>query len=1426
MSDNINKSSISATINSFATDLEKWVLNPEEKLNEEPSSFISLVSSTLGKTSAYSFFNMMMSKRELNPSTAVLTKSLLRQLRSDDLNGIYGTPSSIPIVISYPQDILIKKAISTGVNNQSKLTLNKNTLFNIGSYPLFTLDYNIDIIITKYHSANSEPRYSIYAKYNTDDPEAGDVISVNNPYIYTRNDIIYNNQKHFTMYIDAKQYTRSVVLKEMSGEAKSFSVAFSGSLMGFVVLYKSQSATEFSKIPVYLEGDQAIDGVSYTVTNNSGASTIRLKFSKLPKAFNPTNGVIKVITYTTEGRGGNFTIAKFDESNKNEFGMMTGQDLGDVYQEALNSVIPTTSIAGNEASGGKNAMSLDEIRALVIASKQGEVVTPATLDSASRKNGFTAVKKQHDLLSFSYLLSSYLKSSADGSIIPTKMIDGYFEFSDLAIDKESNSRIITPSDAFDFNKDESRYDLIQYKNLSSYKEYYNTYINNYDKIQYSFPYFIRIKNNDTVDIKIYNESINSIKNTQFTYIADSILDKTSISSVLISRNPVSSSLIEDADGKSGPSKNFYLISFGVNLSEVLYDHLKTLSESDDPYVKFRIFLKNKSDNGVYARDINLKDCIFKPIEKSITCLTYIETNNNILDDGKINICNNSIKALPLSGNTQYPFYYIDNTIDIEVCSIFKNVEGEHIKNAKKYEDYLTDTEKLKGYYVGIVYSVEDVKLAEDITDYINIVGDLKLSQPKYEIAEEDIPDTYSENEYKTDPVTGKLVSQSTQVILANGEQSSYESYVLLHSSGDIKRSLNGRVGTYNVSDLTWSSEETGDGVYDTGNVLGGNAIYAIAAYNGLIIFGGEDGRIGCYDVTYGNWHTYNNKGFKFRGANNVGEVNNGITPIGDQILGSYVENGVTKFSAIRGFKIVDNVLIAYGDYGRVSSFNLKSTDTTNSWKSPTAGTGGDSKAIYYDSGKNIGYENIYTCELIKNEDNTSSLLFAGGAGRISKLNLGKANGSKSNEWVSYEGNYNENHVDRSSLYIYSNGSERGYKTILSMKNYNDSLIFCTGLDGIVSVIKLSDGSINILNDGSASKGKTMYSSVIAGNYFVEAGKDGYISSYDIIHGTWNVSGSLAPLSDDGKYIGNLDINYCLNYGTNVLFCGEDGRVSVYDTTSNTFEAYDSISSKMSNDGSCVKSSISCAIYDSSSDSDRIYFAGKSGNIVYKYRKGDIIYDNEGNAITKSGTEGEKVLYLKGIPCYSRLFNVETSFFDISKSYSNLMDKIKSMNSIFIDTGSLYLGVKKSAGSSNLYYFINPTNNEKVFLDSLSLSFKLGVKFNNEISEENSKYLVNDIKNSIINYINYIQENNDIGNVEFNINKMLEYIKDEVPGIDYFEIYKINNYSPNECQTIYYDSSSDSNETEYLSVQKIVDISTSNFTDNLIYFKSDIDINIL
>ena len=118
--------------------------------------------------------------------------------------------------------------------------------------------------------------------------------------------------------------------------------------------------------------------------------------------------------------------------------------------------------------------------------------------------------------------------------------------------------------------------------------------------------------------------------------------------------------------------------------------------------------------------------------------------------------------------------------------------------------------------------------------------------------------------------------------------------------------------------------------------------------------------------------------------------------------------------------------------------------------------------------------------------------------------------------------------------------------------------------------------------------------------------------------------------------------------------------------------------------------------------------------------------------------------------------------------------------------------------------------------------KLGVKFDDNITDENTEFLIETIKSEIIKYIKDIQTKEGV--IKFNINAMLDEIKQNVPSISYFEYYGLNNYESTECQTIYKEDALDEDtDNEYLCIQNVIDELNSDLSNNDVKFVPNISL---
>jgi hypothetical protein len=1392
-----NKNSFIATVAEFTQSLEGWVLDPNEELNKKPSGFINLLSSTLGKLNAYSYFSMLMSKNEVNASTAIRMKSLLRHLRSDTLSQIYGTPSTITFILSYPESLLIKNAVYVG-NGISKLTLNRNTKVIILDKPPFTFDYNINIIINKY-VRNNETTYSLYAVYDTDTMENGSMFPITNPFISTRNDIIIDGERYFTLFIPIRQYTREYYTYDLSGENKDIVINYNNHLIGFTVLYKSPSNTQWTKINTCLEGENfSGDGMSFSLSHNNGIQSLTLRYNRIPSRFAPVNGTIQVIVFTTQGADGNFTLVNDMISDSiGGLNFLFNQDITDIYQEPLLSLIPTVSLKDSTAAGGKNALGIEEVRSLVINNSMDSIITQASLNRVSHDLNFTVTEMRHDLLVWEYRLSRFLQDK-EGSVVPSRTVNLSYYYSQLIKLQETDSYVISPGDIFTHTED--GYTLILYKNTNTYTEYLDQYRSGFPS-DYTFPFFLRLENRERLLVEPYDLSVNETRTTSFVYITNNILDKMSIVYADIIRNPLDREERENKRGEITPLSNFYCIRFDVYTSDMIIDHLKNITSSQLPYVKFKIILQNKIDKTEYSADIDPNDYLFTNSKETIIqCTAYLETNNAILKDGRIDIINNSITELPYPA-APYQFYFIEGIIDIKIVVLFRELNNTSITTSE-YDRFLTQNEIDNNYYIGIVYSIEDIEIARNLSENITLQPDIKLTQPQYKIAPNDIPDVYDEPVYKMED--GKFAITTAKTILPDGSEQSIEKFIVLHNKGDIKKELDGRIGSFDFSTGIWSDETSNTGFFDTGDILGGSAIYAMVKYNdNLIIAAGLDGRVGSYDISRQTLYPYN-----YPDHDDTGVVikNNG-TAMGGKTIRTMLIITINDI----------DVLVLAGDNGLVCSCNLE----TGKWRNYDGQ--GDNAARINNTGGAMGEATIYCAAFheIQSNKNNNAIIFAGGSGRICSCI------TADNRWYGYD------RIDNEINAIVNDGSAMGYKAILTMVNYlNNTILLLAGVSGRVCSCDLSNGYFTpynahngIRNDGSAIGEVSIYASILSGGKYCIAGQNGRVASYDLGKGIWNTYNQEHDLSSSGSFIDYHNINAVEAYDVYIIFGCDEGYVGSFNTANNEWIPYNA-GNGIRNNGQFIKSNISAIVRHASI----IYFSGKGGNIVYKYRAGDTMFDETGKPVVDTASELRG--FIQGIPAYDRIYAVKPNYFNIKESYINMINDIKTLSSKFPQGCTLSLGIKNTSGKSSTFHFIDAKTKQAVFLNNLDLSFKFGVRFSDSVIKENRKYLLDSIIVEIKKYIQNIQTAAIQGSneVRLNINEMFETIKANVPNILYFEAYMINNYDAMSCQTIFWDKSLNSlsadTADEYVSLRSEVDDELSVISEQNIIFKPAVDISIL
>ena len=130
-----------ALIDLAAKQIENRILLNDEVLNDNPASFTNIFLENFGRLGSQSFYEQMMYKNEMLPSTAIKLRSLVNKLKSEDVANIYAYPAHMTFVLGYRYDRIIELA----KENDNKITINKECQFFMDDQETFVLDHNIII---------------------------------------------------------------------------------------------------------------------------------------------------------------------------------------------------------------------------------------------------------------------------------------------------------------------------------------------------------------------------------------------------------------------------------------------------------------------------------------------------------------------------------------------------------------------------------------------------------------------------------------------------------------------------------------------------------------------------------------------------------------------------------------------------------------------------------------------------------------------------------------------------------------------------------------------------------------------------------------------------------------------------------------------------------------------------------------------------------------------------------------------------------------------------------------------------------------------------------------------------------------------------------------------------------------------------------
>jgi hypothetical protein len=742
--------------------LSNKLLLENETLNESPASFTNIFLEEFSRSGSQAFYEQMMYKNEILPSTAIKLRSLINKLNDNQISNIYATPARIGIVLGFSKRLLLEVSPMT-IYGDKRARINKNTLITIEGQPNFTLDHDIEIIITN----PGEQNQNIYAKFDISDKlnPSSHLTEVNNPFINSQY-IRYGNEEVFIMFIPVRQMERTIFEYDIISDNPDVTQVFTDELYGFELNYKSKNKDNF----IYLEGkpDGMISSTGYNYELDLETKSIRFTFNRNPSYFAPSPGDrIRITIYTTLGSQGNFKLPNIFE-NYEGLDIVFNQERNDPSQNNILSIQPYLSLQDNEAVGGTNLKTLEEIRSIVInrGSSNVQILTPGELERKVQEYGFVAQKIRDDIRCLEFRVSGILKDNSD-NIISSALTNLQFYFNDIQINQETNAFYLKPS--FIYKKDNKIDTVANYvKEPNSFSEYFKEYTEENSR-QYLFPYLIKFIASSTVEAQIYNMNLNNeYYAAKFIFFNENTNNESNILNIVLYRNPMEEdilSILPTYGISTIHSTGYFIIEFNVFTSLTVIDNLSyngKIYESD--IMKYKLVIKNTSgvDNFLAEAKIVSVD----RDNKIIKCRVVLTTDDAINDNNKLALRDYCV--IPVLPFTSYPieFYFIDDTVKMTIYAVEKDINNISINTT--YDDILTSEERIDNYYISTVYEIENVKMFHRYNDLIDIVPDVKVAQPEYALYEHDVFERYEADQYQLDQ-NGTIVMDNI-VINVNGEQ--------------------------------------------------------------------------------------------------------------------------------------------------------------------------------------------------------------------------------------------------------------------------------------------------------------------------------------------------------------------------------------------------------------------------------------------------------------------------------------------------------------------------------------------------------------------------------------------------------------------------------------------------------------------------------
>lgn len=759
-----------------------------EVFDKKPTGFVQTFLTLTSQSAATAFYEQQMYLNEVNPSTAILKKSLISGLSNTEIAGIYAKPSSARFAFCMKKNQIVNaidSLSSSFLPTDTYLILNKDTIFNIDGYPSFTLKRNVKIMYKTIRYTDNEgirrERTNVYALYDDNDIVGKTVNSMNSYTVETR-EITYKGEVFVLLYLDCLQETRTYTeFTVVNSSSPDFKVNYTDNLCGFEI-YVEESKGQWVEIKAYPEGSTLTGDHDcfYSIKSvDNETSSINITFNKNVYGYKPSaTQKIKFVVWTTYGSSGNIEFPNLSDGGLNNLYCNLNQDVTDKRQSVINNIEVLIMVKDTKSSGGRDELSFTDLKRYVISKKRANdtITTEKQLSDKCYENDFDVKKIRHDVINQNYRAYRVFKDGNDNTIAST-MTPFRFNYE---IDNQSypfnniSHTMVTPKNIFVDQGDFYFYDKDNKMTVSEYIKEKANEDNDKDvsfKHQTFFPFIAHIDAGKYVQVNVIDPNIDSTNiPISCEMVNDNAQDSISISNFTIYRNYCGEKEQYEPLWNNTAGDNFYYDKQFFGGYRVFFvctfgnAQMGTITNGQFENVMFKVKISSETNSQYFIS----KNCYAEPVAKGdrykfivsfdlfVDDTTidysknrfYIENNKYVNHElGTIESGTKGWVPYPVSSNDIPNTRYMDFDLSFEIGAFFKCSNTEY--NDLKIDDpnnlylntydgnWLSSEERgalgTERYYCVTSYKSDKMRIMRDLTDdvYMNVKIDTKETYYTY-----------------------------------------------------------------------------------------------------------------------------------------------------------------------------------------------------------------------------------------------------------------------------------------------------------------------------------------------------------------------------------------------------------------------------------------------------------------------------------------------------------------------------------------------------------------------------------------------------------------------------------------------------------------------------------------------------------------------